>query len=282
LQADDKQPKKELSSLAKDYPFAFIRAWDIRIGGGYQLVRDSERSLALRALVKGQRVNKEAVAETGVTLEQLQELVEMMKKARFGVLFRLFLRLQLTKVRVVLLLVAGVHSQGEGLEAFVRAHRRLTEEGQQIYSEHVTVRAGSASIRRLPATVRSLLLGDLATTLWWATPEAPPLHGTLFDELADLTDQVIYDSVAWTDPLRQLIVMANWIERGHAKSIADLAWQRPRLWHRLLSHHLRPLLKRNEHLAGLRTLVFADDPILGHEVDEPGCPAVADAQGALQ
>src|ERR687887_2460382 len=66
----------------------------------------------------------------------------------------------------VLLLVADVHSQSEGLAAFVRAHRRLTEEGQQIYSEHVTVWAGSAGIRRLPSTVRSLLLGDLATTLW--------------------------------------------------------------------------------------------------------------------
>src|SRR4029434_7538460 len=140
----------------------------------------------------------------------------------------------------VLLLVADVNRQGEDLEAFVCAHRRLTEEGQQIYSEQVTVRAGSASIRRLPSIVRSLLLGDLATTLWWATPEAPPLHGVLFDELAELADQVIYDSVAWTDPLHQLIVMANWIARGHAKSIADLAWQRPRLWHRLLAQSLDP------------------------------------------
>lgn len=140
----------------------------------------------------------------------------------------------------VLLLLADVNHPGEGLAAFVCAHRRLTEEGQQIYSEHVTVRAGSASIRRLPSIVRSLLLGDLATTLWWATPEAPPLHGVLFDELAELADQVIYDSVAWTDPLRQLIVMANWVERGHAKSIADLAWQRPRLWHRLLAQSLDP------------------------------------------
>src|SRR5215510_3084008 len=140
----------------------------------------------------------------------------------------------------VLLLVADVHSQSEGLEAFVCAHRRLTEEGQQIYSEHVTVRAGSASIGRLPSIVRSLLLGDLATTLWWATPEAPPLHGTLFDELADLADQVIYDSVAWTDPLHQLIVMADWIGRGHAKNIADLAWQRPRLWHHLIAQSLDP------------------------------------------
>jgi outer membrane protein assembly factor BamB len=34
LQANDKQPKKEASSLPKEYPFAFIRAGDRRIGGG--------------------------------------------------------------------------------------------------------------------------------------------------------------------------------------------------------------------------------------------------------
>ena len=140
----------------------------------------------------------------------------------------------------VLLLVADANSQSEGLEAFVCAHCRLIEEGQQICSEHVTVRAGSVSIRRLPSTVRSLLLGDLATALWWATPEAPPLHGTLFDELAELADQVIYDSVAWTDPLHQLIVTANWVGRGHAKIIADLAWRRPKLWRRLLAQSLDP------------------------------------------
>src|SRR4029434_985538 len=69
----------------------------------------------------------------------------------------------------VLLLVADVNRQGEGLEAFVCAHRRLTEAGPQIHREHLTARAGSSSIRRLPSIVRSLLLGDLATTLWWAT-----------------------------------------------------------------------------------------------------------------
>jgi formylmethanofuran dehydrogenase subunit B len=37
--------------------------------------------------VKGQRVNAEAAAETGLSLEQLQDLVERMKTARFGVLF---------------------------------------------------------------------------------------------------------------------------------------------------------------------------------------------------
>jgi outer membrane protein assembly factor BamB len=34
LQANDKQPKKEASSLAKEYPYAFIRTGDVRISGG--------------------------------------------------------------------------------------------------------------------------------------------------------------------------------------------------------------------------------------------------------
>src|SRR5919205_219049 len=42
----------------------------------------------------------------------------------------------------VLLLVADATSQSAGLETFVGAHCRLIEEGQQICSEQVTVRAG--------------------------------------------------------------------------------------------------------------------------------------------
>jgi formylmethanofuran dehydrogenase subunit B len=49
--------------------------------------KDFEVLTILRALVKGQRVNVEAVAETGLTLEQLEDLVERMKRAKFGVLF---------------------------------------------------------------------------------------------------------------------------------------------------------------------------------------------------
>lgn len=49
--------------------------------------KDFEVITTLRALVKGQRVDPQLVAETGLTLEQLQDLVDRMKKARFGVLF---------------------------------------------------------------------------------------------------------------------------------------------------------------------------------------------------
>jgi formylmethanofuran dehydrogenase subunit B len=49
--------------------------------------KDFEMITILRALVKNQKVSAEAVAETGLTLEQLQDLVDRMKKAKFGVLF---------------------------------------------------------------------------------------------------------------------------------------------------------------------------------------------------
>jgi formylmethanofuran dehydrogenase subunit B len=49
--------------------------------------KDFEVVTTLIALVKGRPVNRAAVEETGTTLEQLQDLVDRMKRARFGVLF---------------------------------------------------------------------------------------------------------------------------------------------------------------------------------------------------
>jgi formylmethanofuran dehydrogenase subunit B len=49
--------------------------------------KDFEMLSALRAIVKGQPVDRAIVAETGLTVEQLQDLADRMKKARFGVIF---------------------------------------------------------------------------------------------------------------------------------------------------------------------------------------------------
>ena len=49
--------------------------------------KDFEMLTALRALVKGQRVNPEVAAETGLSLEQLQDFADRMKSCKFGVLF---------------------------------------------------------------------------------------------------------------------------------------------------------------------------------------------------
>jgi formylmethanofuran dehydrogenase subunit B len=49
--------------------------------------KDFEVLTILRALVKEQHVDPEAVAQTGLTLEQLQDLVARMKGCKFGVMF---------------------------------------------------------------------------------------------------------------------------------------------------------------------------------------------------
>jgi formylmethanofuran dehydrogenase subunit B len=49
--------------------------------------KDFEVITILRALIKGQPVDQALVDETGLTLAQLQDLADRMKKARFGVFF---------------------------------------------------------------------------------------------------------------------------------------------------------------------------------------------------
>lgn len=49
--------------------------------------KDFEVLTSLRAIVKGQPVDRDLVAETGLTVEQLTDLADRMKKAKFGVLF---------------------------------------------------------------------------------------------------------------------------------------------------------------------------------------------------
>lgn len=49
--------------------------------------KDFEVLSTLRALIKGHGVDAELVADTGATVEQLQEIVGMMKACRFGVIF---------------------------------------------------------------------------------------------------------------------------------------------------------------------------------------------------
>src|SRR5580704_2676914 len=49
--------------------------------------KDFEMITTLRALIKGQPVDPQIAAETGLTMEQLQEFADRMKSCKFGVLF---------------------------------------------------------------------------------------------------------------------------------------------------------------------------------------------------
>ncbi len=49
--------------------------------------KDFELLSILRAMIKGQHVRESDIAETGLSVEQLTDLIDRMKKAKFGVMF---------------------------------------------------------------------------------------------------------------------------------------------------------------------------------------------------
>jgi glucose-6-phosphate dehydrogenase assembly protein OpcA len=144
----------------------------------------------------------------------------------------------------VLLLVGHAGAQPVDLEAYVASVCFTAGGGRQICSEHVTITAQSGAARRLPSTTRSLLIGDLPTALWWASVDPPSAGGELFEELADMSHHVIYDSEGWVDPVRSVVAVAGWAanERPN-KIISDLAWRRLKPWRRLVGQALDPAVE---------------------------------------
>lgn len=92
--------------------------------------KDFEVVTTLRALIKDQPVDETRVAETGLTLEQLRDLVHRMKNARFGVLF-FGMGLSMTRGKhmnsaAVLALVAELNAFTKFVSMPMRGHGNVT------------------------------------------------------------------------------------------------------------------------------------------------------------
>src|SRR5262245_52488205 len=92
--------------------------------------KDFELVTTLIALVKGRPVNPERVAETGLTVEQLQDLVDRMRRARFGVLF-FGMGLSMTRGKhmnsaSVLTLVTALNAHTKFVAMPMRGHGNVT------------------------------------------------------------------------------------------------------------------------------------------------------------
>jgi glucose-6-phosphate dehydrogenase assembly protein OpcA len=96
--------------------------------------------------------------------------------------------------------------------------------------------------------VRGLALGNLPTNLLWSSATPPAFDGPILHELAEHAEQLLYDSLGWSDPWHGLAKMAGWIgpfERpggagGRRRIVSDLAWRRLKPWRRLLGQALDP------------------------------------------
>ncbi|MGB5198707.1 MAG: glucose-6-phosphate dehydrogenase assembly protein OpcA [Sedimenticolaceae bacterium] len=140
--------------------------------------------------------------------------------------------------RVLVLAVIDDQSSDD-IQAWVTAHCRRTGADTQLCAEHIELRFRSGSAERAASVVRSLLISDLPTALWWLSPEPPALTGVLFDAFAPMANQIIYDSVGWSNPARGVQAMARW-SQGNEKVTFNLAWRRLKPWRRIIAQSLSP------------------------------------------
>jgi glucose-6-phosphate dehydrogenase assembly protein OpcA len=144
----------------------------------------------------------------------------------------------------VVVLVGDPGGPDQPLTATVSVRPHGPEKDPDAASEQVTLRAGGSVVESLPFAARSLLIGDLPTNLWWASVQPPGLAGMLLYNLAESAQQIIYDSLGWTDPPHGVATTAAWLEHaersgaGLWRVASDLNWRRLKFWRRLLSQSL--------------------------------------------
>jgi glucose-6-phosphate dehydrogenase assembly protein OpcA len=92
----------------------------------------------------------------------------------------------------------------------------------------------------LASIVRALTLGDVPTSIWWASDlsrESP------LTPLLTMGRQFLYDSRQWSDLQRGIRAMAAVLEQPRAPDLADLNWRRLTPMRQALTHALGPALR---------------------------------------
>jgi glucose-6-phosphate dehydrogenase assembly protein OpcA len=147
----------------------------------------------------------------------------------------------------VILLMADPQGKDEAIKASITIRPIRVSRSDTTFGEQITLVGGGHLVDRLPFAVRSLLIGDLPTNLWWAAPEPPALVGALLFDLAECAEQIMYDSLGWRDPTRGVAATAHWlaqVENVRAgkqwRVVSDLNWRRLKYWRRMLVQSLAP------------------------------------------
>ena len=142
--------------------------------------------------------------------------------------------------RVLLLIGNGQPKKGS-IESLVGIYYTELNEGWQVCAERIDVIAKAEAVDRLPSVARAHLIGDLPITLWWASRQPPPEAGELFFQLAELSNQIIYDNMGWANPAKGVASMTRWVAAQQDSQIVhNLAWRRIAGWRKLISQVLDP------------------------------------------
>lgn len=139
----------------------------------------------------------------------------------------------------ILMLVLNEAGEAQEVRAAVSAHCRQVKGNKQLCAEHIELQFNEDNVERVASVLRTLLIADLPTALWWVSPEPPAQCGKIFNVLARMSHQIIYDSIGWPDPVAGIQAMAKWAKGGD-KVLFNLAWRRLKPWRRILSQTLAP------------------------------------------
>lgn len=102
------------------------------------------------------------------------------------------------------------------------------------YWEEIRLVAPRGKLRQLMSSINGVALPNLPIQCWW--PGTVTIESELFGQLVELSDRVVFDSGAFTDPaaalgdLRTAIIGAN-----ETVGFADLNWTRLTPWRGLLA-----------------------------------------------
>jgi formylmethanofuran dehydrogenase subunit B len=176
--------------------------------------KDFEVLTVLRALVKGQRVDPEAVAETGLTVEQLQDLADRMKRCRFGVLF-FGMGLSMTRGKhmnsaAALMLATELNAFTKFVAMPMRGHGNVT--GADVILRYTTGYPFGISLSRgYPrynpgefSTVDLLVRGDVDATLVLGADPGATMPRPAIDHLARTPTIVLDPKVTHTSRLARV------------------------------------------------------------------------------
>jgi len=133
-----------------------------------------------------------------------------------------------------LLVIAEPRAAETKTRAWINAHCHLSRAGaKQICCEQISfVLEGKAS-KLIPNIVFSNLDSDLPLVLWWQADFPVRIDG----QLLDWVDRLVFDSLKWAQPAKQLNRLLDWLHSSQSKlAMCDLNWTR--------SLHLRQALSQ--------------------------------------
>ncbi|GAP94908.1 glucose-6-phosphate dehydrogenase assembly protein OpcA [Leptolyngbya sp. NIES-2104] len=125
-----------------------------------------------------------------------------------------------------------VAGEDEGVSAQVSAYCPINKASQAalICCEYITLKGTEPALERVSELMSSLLISELPRIVWWKG--TPNLDQDLFQKLAKLSNQVIFDSNRFTaDTEGDLLKLATLIEDGVL--VTDLNWRRLAAWQEL-------------------------------------------------